>query len=106
MVDDRDPVADPLDFREEVRVQEDARPGLPCPADDRADVGPADRIQRRRRLVEDHERRAAEQRDRQPEPLLHALREATDGVIGPIEQADLVQDDDPAPPPTGPHRHR
>ena len=60
-------------------------------ADDRADVVSPDRIQRRRGLVEDHEVRCAEERDAQPETLLHALREGSDDVLGAVGQADELE---------------
>ena len=56
-----------------------------------ADVDPADRVERRRRLVEQDELGVAEQRDAEPEPLLHPLREAADRVVGSIGQADAVE---------------
>ena len=43
-----------------------------------ADVGPADRVERRGRFVEEDQLGLAEQRHAEPEPLLHALREAAD----------------------------
>ena len=55
------------------------------------DVGPAERVERRCRLVEEHELRVPEQRDTQPEPLLHPLREAAHGVVGTIGQPDPVE---------------
>ena len=60
-------------------------------ADDRADVVPPDRIEGRGRLVEDHEVRGAEERDPQPEALLHALREGSDEVLGAVGQADELE---------------
>ena len=63
------------------------------------DVGPAERVERRGRLVEEDELRIPEQRDAQPEPLLHPLREAAHGVVGTIGQADPVErlvDDSPS----------
>ena len=53
-----------------------ARPARLGVADDRADVVAADGVERGRRLVEDHERRVAEERGGEAEALLHALREA------------------------------
>ena len=76
VVDDRDPVAQPLDLAQEVRVEEDGRAARLRLADDGADVVAAHRIERGRGLVEDDERRVAEQRGAEAEALLHALREA------------------------------
>ena len=86
-----DPVADPLDLGQQVRVEDDRRAPVARRADDRPDVRPAERVERRRRLVEEHELRVPEQRDAQPEPLLHALREAAHRVVGTIGQADPVE---------------
>ena len=91
VVDDRHPVADALDLRQQVRVEEDRRAAFAGVADDRPDVVPPDRIEGRGRLVEDHEVRGAEERDPQPEALLHALREGSDEVLGAVGQADELE---------------
>ena len=44
-------------------------------------------IQRAGRLVEDHELGPGHQRDRQPEALLHPLREAAHAIAGAFGQA-------------------
>ena len=54
-------------------------------------VGPPDRVERGGRFVEDHETWVPEQCHRQPESLLHALREAADGVPGAVGQAHVVE---------------
>ena len=54
---------------------------------DVAHVDAAERIQRAGRLVEDHELGPGHQGDRQPEALLHALREAADPIAGALGQA-------------------
>ncbi len=67
LVEDHDPVADPLDLGQQVRVEDHRRAAVARRADDRADVGPADRVERRRRLVEEDRaraRRAARRRAR------------------------------------------
>ena len=69
-------VAHPLDLGQQVRVEDHRGAAVAGRADDRPHVGPTDRVERRRRLVEEDEVRLAEQRDAEPEPLLHALREA------------------------------
>src|SRR6266545_617441 len=74
-IDDRHPVADLLDLAQQVRVEEDGRAALAKSANDLANVMPADRIERARRLIEDDEVRRAEERDAESEPLLHPLRE-------------------------------
>ncbi len=75
---DDDAVADELDLAEQVGVEEhrDAAPAqlLEQLAHDAA----ADRVERARRLVEQEQARRADQRLRDPEPLLHALRHLID----------------------------
>src|SRR5207253_2669142 len=41
------------------------------------------------RLVEDEDARAVDQRRRKREPLLHSVRVRLDGLMGPIDQAEL-----------------
>src|SRR6266550_1532799 len=55
-IDDRDRITNLLDFAEQVRVEEDDRALLAERADDLAHVVAADRIERARRLVEEHDR--------------------------------------------------
>ena len=85
---DRDPVAQPLHLAQEVRVEEHGRAARLRLADDRPHVVAADRVERGRRLVEDHERRVAEERGREAEALLHALREAGRPVAAAVREAD------------------
>ncbi len=56
-----------------------------------ANVLAAHRIERRGRLVEDHEIGPAQQGDAQAEALLHALGERLDPVVGPLGQADELE---------------
>ena len=56
-----------------------------------ADVDPAERVQRAGRLVEDDELRPGDQRDGEPEPLLHALGEPADPVARAVGEADEGQ---------------
>jgi hypothetical protein len=72
-VDDHDPVADELDLAEQVRVQQHADPLLAQPDEQVAHRAPAARVERARRLVEQHEPRVADQRLGDAQPLLHAL---------------------------------
>ncbi len=65
-VDDRHPVADELDLGQQMRVQEDGRPAITGGPDDPPHVGPADRVERRCRLVEQDELGLAEQRAPRP----------------------------------------
>ena len=91
MIDDRDLVAQPFDLGQEVRVEQDRGPAVARAPDDGADVGAADGIERGGRLVEHDQARCAQQRDGQPEPLLHALRERPDHVLGSIGEADVLE---------------
>ena len=91
LVEDHHPVADPLDLADEVRVEQHRDAARLQRQHEVADVDPAERVQRAGRLVEDDELRPGDQRDGQPEPLLHALREAADPVAGPVGQADERQ---------------
>ena len=61
-IDDRDPVAHELDLGQQVRVEEDGHAAVAGLADDPTDVGPADRVEGRRRLVEQDEVGSAEER--------------------------------------------
>jgi hypothetical protein len=90
-VEDHDPVADALDLGQQMRVQDHGRSPIARRTDDRADVGATDRIERRRRLVQEDQLRLAEERDAETEPLLHALREVVDGIVGAVGEADLVE---------------
>ena len=92
VVDDRDPVAQPLDLAQQVRVEEHGRAPVARLADDRPHVVAADRVERGRGLVEDHERRVAHERRREPEPLLHALREAASAVAGAVGEPGEPED--------------
>ena len=66
-------------------------PAIAGGPDDRPDVGATDRVERRGRLVEQDQLRFAEQRDAQPESLLHALGEAADRVARAIREPDPVE---------------
>ncbi len=75
-VEDDHPVADPLDLADQVRVEQHRDAPRLQLQHDVAHVGAAERVQRAGRLVQDHELRPGHQGDRQPEALLHPLREA------------------------------
>ena len=100
--EDADPVADRLDLVEQVAREEDGDAAL---ADERPeqveDLDDADRVDRRRRLVEDEDRRVLDQRVGDAEPLEHAARVRVDARVGAVGHADLLEDlVDPSP------RHR
>ncbi len=90
-VEDDHAVADPLDLGQQVRVEDHRGAAIARRADDGADVRSPDRIERRGRLIEQDQLRLAEQRDAQPEALLHALGEAADRVPGTIREPDPVE---------------
>ena len=89
--EDDDAVADELDLAQEMRVQEhrDAAPAqlLEQPAHRAA----AARVERARRLVEQQQPRAADQRLRDPEPLLHALRHPPRPARPRVGEADELE---------------
>ncbi len=83
--------ADQLDLREEMRVQED-RPALRrFFLQQVADLPPADRIDAVRRLVEQEDVGLVHERGGQAEPLRHPLGELLDPHIGPVGEADALE---------------
>ena len=89
--DDRHAVAHELDLREQVRVQQHGHAALAQALEQRAHVAPAGRIQRARRLVEQQQPRVADQRLREPEALLHALRHRPDPPARHLGEADALE---------------
>src|ERR1700694_4036948 len=87
----REPVADLFDLAQQVRVEKDGGAARLQLADDLSDVMAPDRIERRCRLVEEHQLRPAKQRHAQPQPLLHSLGEAFDLVVRAVGQPDHVE---------------
>ena len=71
-----------------MRVQEHARPLSAQIADDVAHQQPADRIEARGRLVEEHEQRAIHEGLREPGALEHALAVLAQRTVRRIEQVD------------------
>ena len=67
-VQDRDPVAQALGLLEAVRRQEDRHPLLAEPVDELVDLARGDRVEPRRRLVEEQHLRVAEQRPGRARP--------------------------------------
>ena len=52
---------------------------------------PPDRVERRRRLVEQQQPRLADERLRDPEPLLHPLRHAVDAALRGLRERDELE---------------
>ena len=74
-----------------MRVQEHAGASLAEAANDLAHVVTSDGVERARGLVEDDQRRVSEQRDAEPESLLHPLREGADPVVASLQQIDCLE---------------
>src|SRR5689334_24359429 len=74
-----------------MRIQEYGRPALDFLAQDRADLHSADGVDAVRRLVENQEIRCTQQRNGEPEALLHPLREIADGSLGRGAQPDASE---------------
>ena len=90
VVEDRDPVADPLDVGEDVGREDDGRVG-PQLGDQGEQVAPPFRVERADRLVEDQQPRPGHERLGDPEALAHAARVAGDPSPGGIGEPDLLE---------------
>src|SRR5690606_10298010 len=92
IVDDEYPGAELLDLGENVRAEQHGtvlpRADLP---DQLAHLANLRRVQPDRGFVEDQNRRFVYQRLGQPDALAHALRQAGDHAVGPVEQVDHAQ---------------
>ena len=91
VVDHGDAIADLLHLAQEVGVEKHGRAPRGKAADDLAHVVPADRVERRRRLVEEDEVGLAQQRGAEAETLLHALGEGAHAVAGAFAEAHRLQ---------------
>ena len=73
-------------------VQENGDAAAAQVLEQQADGAPADGVERRGRLVEQEQARLADERLRDPEPLLHALRHPVDTAVGGVgERHELEQ---------------
>jgi hypothetical protein len=99
-VDDGDSIADLLDLAEHVRIEEDGRASGLERTKDLADVAPADRVERRRGFVKKDHVGFVDERDREPEPLLHSFGVRADASVRAGGETDQVEafDDRTAPP--------
>jgi hypothetical protein len=86
--DDRRAVAHELDLGQQVRADQHGRAARGELLDELADLDDAGRVEAVGRLVEHDEPRAAEQRQREAEALLHAEREGSASRVRPSGEAD------------------
>ena len=92
VVDDPDPVGERVGLLEVLRREED---GHALVAGEPGDLGPerasALRVEARRRLVEEEDRRPVHEREREVEPALHAARVAADLAVGGEREPDPLE---------------
>ena len=91
VVDDRHAVADALDLAEQMGVEQHGDAAPAQLAEQVAHDPPPDRVERARGLVEQQQARPADQRLRDPEALLHALRHRLDAAAALVAEADQRQ---------------
>src|SRR3954451_2445121 len=89
--DDDDPVADELDFAEQMTVEQDAHAVVAQLREHITNQSPADRVQRARRLVEQQQSRLTDERLREAESLLHALAHGIDAQRRRLGETDKVE---------------
>ena len=82
-----DVVAGRLDLGQPVGAEQRRRAALGQRADEVADLDGALGVEPVGRLVEHHDRRVADQRQRDPDPLAHPQRERADRVVGAVGRA-------------------
>ena len=88
---DRDAVADELDLREQVRVEQHGDPAPTQLLEQQPDRAPTHGIERRGGLVEEQHARLTDERLRDTESLLHPLRHALDAAVGGIGQRNELE---------------
>src|SRR4029077_10125754 len=91
VVDDGHAVADLFDLAQEMRVEKHCGASRGQAANDLAHVMAADRVERRRRFVEEYELWLAYERGGGPQPLLPVVRESDSPSVGPPRQPDRLQ---------------
>ncbi len=91
VVEDRDPVADPLDVREDVRAHEDGRDAPQLP-DQLQHVAPALRVESAHGLVEEEDVGARQHRLAHAQALSHAAGVAADAAARGLDKAHRLQD--------------
>jgi hypothetical protein len=91
VVDDRDPVAEPVGFLHVVRDQQDRLPGLVQLAHDLVQSDPALRVEPGRRLVEEQHGRAVHDRARDHQPLRHPAGECIDRLARDVREREPLE---------------
>ena len=89
--DDRHAVAELLDLVHEVAREQHRDAALGQRADERAHVAHARRVEAGRRLVQQQQARAADQRAGDAEALAHAVGVAADAILRPAGEVDGVE---------------
>ena len=84
-------MAQPLGLLEPVRGEKDRHPPLAQRADQLVDLVTRNRIQARRRLIEEQHRRVVEQRPRERDPLTQALRQRPARIVRAVGEVDRPQ---------------
>jgi hypothetical protein len=90
-VNDHDPVADELDLREEVGVQEHRHAAAAQLLEEAPDRAAPGRVERARGLVEKEHSRSPDERLRDAEALLHSLGHVLDVAPAGIGEADQLE---------------
>ena len=90
-VQDGNPVAELLGLLEPVGGENDRHSLLPEPADQVVHLACGHRVETRRRFVEEHDCRVAQQRSCQPHPLAEPLGETAAEIARPSAEVDGVE---------------
>ena len=90
VVDDRHAVAEPLGFLHQVRRQKDRLAALADAAHEIPDRPPRLRVESGRQLVEKHQLRVVDERERDEEPLLLAAGQRHEPGVPLVAQAELL----------------
>ena len=90
-VEDRHPVAEPLCLLEPVGGEKDGDAAVAQPVDQVVHLPARHRVEPGGGLVEEEDRRIAEEHAGQPDPLAQALREAAAEIVGAVSEVDRVE---------------
>ena len=91
VVDDRDPVGEPVRLVEVLGRQQDGRPRGDAILDHLPERDPAARVEAGRRLVEEDHRRAGDERPREVEPAPHAAGVGLDEPARGVGEAEALE---------------